>query len=63
MKNVIKDVITEARIFFSIPAIVHLCILGLIIKQLKHSMKATNYFNKYNKRKQNVWNRIKKTQG
>ena len=44
LKITIKNINHEMRIFFSTPIIVHLCILNLLIKLRKLSIKESKYF-------------------
>jgi len=44
MKDVMRNMVGVVTTFLSIPVIVHLCILNLIIKLKKHSIKEAKYF-------------------
>jgi len=44
MKSRIKNIMREMKVFFSTPIAVHLCILNLLIKLTKMSVKESNYF-------------------
>jgi hypothetical protein len=44
MKRANKNIIHEMRMFLSVPIVVHVCILNLVIKLTKLSIKESKYF-------------------